>query len=142
MPSSSDHDSLRDVDFFAWAADAPRIIEKITAMGYALLPEPPHDQQLDFLRDGVDLSFALVDRDEAGHVVVAGGPWAGERWPDGMLDGPAATLGGIRFAVVDPYAQMEIKRRMPEWVPGLPRRPKDAEDVARLAAALGVVATD
>jgi hypothetical protein len=29
-----------------------------------------------------------------------------------------------------------IKQSMPVWVPGSPRRPKDAEDIARLRAAL------
>lgn len=33
-------------------------------------------------------------------------------------------------------AQIEIKRMMPVWDPRRPRRAKDAEDIARLRAAL------
>ncbi|MEU4694088.1 aminoglycoside adenylyltransferase [Actinoplanes sp. NPDC023714] len=126
----------RDVDWFAWAADAGRITGELTARGWELLPEPPHDRQLDFVSDGVDLSFALITTDAERHVVVAGGPWAGERWPDGMLAGPVGRIGAVACAVIHPYAQKEIKRMMPVWVPGLPRRPKDDEDVRRLEAAL------
>ena len=126
----------RDVDWFAWAADAGRIAAALTARGWELLPEPPHDRQLDFARDGVDLSFALIVSDAEQHVAVAGGPWAGARWPEGMLDGPVGRIGAVACAVIHPYAQMEIKRMMPVWVQGLPRRPKDDEDVRRLEAAL------
>jgi hypothetical protein len=179
----------RDVDWFAWAADAGRITGALTARGWELLPEPPHDQQRDFRRDGVDLSFALITRRGA-DIVVAGGPWAGEPWPAGMLDGPESRTGdsdngngngsdgnssdsgdhdgndsdddssssdngagdngsdggrpalrGVTCAVISPYAQLEIKRMMPVWVPGLPRRPKDAEDIALLEAALSARGT-
>ncbi|WP_229070413.1 nucleotidyltransferase domain-containing protein [Actinoplanes sp. DH11] len=126
----------RDVDWFAWATDAPGITAALTGRGWQLLPEPPHDRQLDFVRDGVDLSLALVTTaGDDGTVVVAGGPWAGSAWPAGMLDWPAGRIGELRCAIVSPYAQIEIKRMMPAWA-GLPRRPKDAEDVARLEAAL------
>ena len=126
----------RDVDWFAWSADADRLAAALTGQAYTLLPEPAHDRQLDFTRGELDLSFALIDRDEAGHVVVAGGPWAGERWPDGMLDWPAGAIGDLRCPIISPAAQLEIKRMMPVWVPGLPRRPKDAEDIALLEAAV------
>ncbi|GAA2860007.1 hypothetical protein Acy02nite_56140 [Actinoplanes cyaneus] len=48
------------------------------------------------MRGGLDLSFALVARDEEGHVIVPSGPWAGQRWPEGMLDRPAARIGDVR----------------------------------------------
>ncbi|QTD97580.1 hypothetical protein [Streptomyces cyanogenus] len=38
--------------------------------------------------------------------------------------------------IVDPRVQIEIKRMMPVWDPSRPRRAKDAEDIARLEAAL------
>jgi hypothetical protein len=38
--------------------------------------------------------------------------------------------------IIAPRVQIEIKRMMPTWVPGRPHRPKDAEDIARLEAAL------
>jgi hypothetical protein len=84
----------------------------------------------------VEHSFALLARDAAGRVVVGGGPWAGEPWPDGMLGGPPGRLHDLTCPIITPQAQIEIKRMMPEWMPGLPRRPKDANDIARLESAL------
>jgi Aminoglycoside-2''-adenylyltransferase len=126
----------RDVDFFAWAEDADRLIAALTERGYELLAEPPHDRQLDFARGRLDLSFALLATDETGRVVVAGGPWAGAAWPERMVEWPPGRIGEVSCPIISPYAQIEIKRMMPIWVPTLPRRPKDAEDIARLEAAL------
>ncbi|GIE78619.1 hypothetical protein Aph02nite_45690 [Actinoplanes philippinensis] len=126
-----------DVDWFVWAPDAGRLSAALTSRGYELLPEPPHDRQLDFARGGLDLSFALITRDSAGDVTVAGGPWAGQRWPGGMLDWPAGRIGAVRCPIISPFAQIEIKRMMPVWVPGMPRRAKDAADIATLETALG-----
>lgn len=126
-----------DVDWFAWAEDAPALTAALTTAGHEPLAGPPAEQQLDFRKDGEENSFALLDRDAAGRVVVAGGPWAGRPWPDGLLDGPPGSVGGLRCRVVNAHAQIEIKRMMPVWVPGRPRRAKDAEDIARLTAALG-----
>ncbi|GAA1607385.1 hypothetical protein GCM10009828_038480 [Actinoplanes couchii] len=132
----------RDVDWFAWSTDAARITAALTSRGYTLLPEPPHDQQLDFVRpDGaevLDLSFALMTRTEQGTVTVAGGPWTGAPWPDGMLTAPPGRIGLLTCPIISPQAQIEIKRMMPVWAPGTPRRPKDAEDITRLEAALDV----
>lgn len=125
----------RDVDWFAWSSDAELLAAALTHRGYELLPEPAHDRRLDFVRHGVDLSFALIDRDAAGDVVVAGGPWAGKRWPAGMLDWPAGRIGDLRCPIISPSAQIEIKKMMPVWVPGAPRRAKDAADIALLEAA-------
>lgn len=126
-----------DVDWFAFHDEAPRLVTALMARGYVLAPEPPsHAQQLELSRGDVDLSFALLAADPSGRPVVAGGPYAGSPWPAGMLNGPSATLAGIRCPVVAPEAQIEIKRMMPVWVPGRPRRPKDAADIDLLEAAL------
>jgi hypothetical protein len=117
-------------------SDADRLASALTSRGYELLPEPSHDLQLDFVRGRLDLSFALIGRDDAGHVVVAGGPWAGETWPDGMLDWPPGGIGALRCPIISPHAQIEIKKMMPVWVPTMPRRPMDAKDIALLEAAL------
>lgn len=126
----------RDVDWFAWSSDADRLAAALTSLDYELLPEPAHDRQLDFVRGQLDLSFALIDRDRDGRVIVAGGPWAGQRWPDGMLDWAAGKIGHIRCPIISPFAQIEIKKMMPVWVPGMPTRPKDAEDIALIETAL------
>ncbi|WP_225098361.1 nucleotidyltransferase domain-containing protein [Streptomyces sp. CoH27] len=125
-----------DIDWFAWAKDAAALAGVLTALGHTPVPGPPAGLQLDFAKDGLDSSFTLVDRDAAGRVVVAGGPWAGTAWPDGLLDAGPGRIGDIEAPIVSPLAQIEIKRMMPVWDPSRPRRAKDAADIARLEAAL------
>lgn len=125
-----------DIDWFAWAADALVLRDALLRRGYQLVDGPPMTQQLDVARDGEELSFAWLARDEVGHVVVGGGPWAGAPYPSGMLDWPPARLGQVCCPIISPAAQIEIKQMMPVWVPGRPRRAKDAADLARLRAAL------
>jgi hypothetical protein len=128
--------SHRDVDWFAWSRDADRLTAALTHQGYELLAEPLHDRQLDFVRGELDLSFALIDHDRFGNVIVAGGPWAGQRWPDGMLDWPLGRIGDLCCPIISPATQIEIKRMMPVWVPGMPRRAKDIEDITLIETAI------
>ncbi|MFK0257902.1 nucleotidyltransferase domain-containing protein [Streptomyces sp. NPDC090445] len=125
-----------DIDWFAWTGDAAALADALMRSGWQPVPGPPPGQQADFSKEGVESSFALLDRDRYGRAVVAGGPWAGELWPEGMLDGSVGRIGDLRCGIISPGAQIEIKRMTPVWVPGRPRRAKDAEDIARLEAAL------
>ncbi|MFF5703654.1 nucleotidyltransferase domain-containing protein [Streptomyces sp. NPDC012794] len=125
-----------DIDWFAWSEDAPALTGALLRRGYRPVPGPPAGQQLDFVKQGEESSFALLARDPSGRPVVAGGPWAGRPWPDGMLDAPAGRIGALRCAIVSPRVQVEIKRMTPVWIPGRPRRAKDAEDIRRLEEAL------
>lgn len=125
-----------DIDWFAWADDASTLTEGLLGSGHDPLPGPPAGQQLDFCKEGVESSFALLGRDRSGRVVVVGGPWAGEVWPDGMLNTPPGRIGALECRIISPHAQIEIKRMTPVWVPGRPRRRKDAEDITRLRTAL------
>lgn len=128
-----------DVDWFAWSHDADRLTSLLVARGYEALRAD--EQQVDLVRDGEELSFALVARDAAGRVVAAGGPWAGTPWVEGMLSSAEpGRLRGLECPVISPEAQIEIKRMTPVWMPERPRRPKDAEDVARIEAALRAAA--
>jgi hypothetical protein len=99
---------------------------------------PPPEPQLDLVKDGEDLSFGWLATDSAGQVVVGGGPYAGESWPEGMLTFDPGHIGGLRCPIINPQAQREIKEMMPLWMPGFPRRAKDAQDIALLRAALGL----
>ncbi|MFF4570185.1 hypothetical protein [Streptomyces sp. NPDC001410] len=72
----------------------------------------------------------------AGRITVAGEPWAGTPWPDGLLDAEPGRIGALEVPIVGPRAQIEIKWMMPVWDPSRPRRAKDVEDIARLQAAL------
>ncbi|MER7850791.1 hypothetical protein ABTZ03_43475 [Kitasatospora sp. NPDC096077] len=54
-----------------------------------------------------------------------------------MLDASVGRIGALQCRIISPRAQIEIKQMMPVWVPGRPRRRKDAEDITRLEVALG-----
>ncbi|MEU6668914.1 aminoglycoside adenylyltransferase [Streptomyces sp. NPDC046727] len=125
-----------DIDWFAWAQDAAALAGVLTRLGHTPVPGPPAGLQLDFEKGGLESSFTLVDRDAEGRVTVAGGPWAGTPWPDGLLGAEPGRIGALEAPIVDPRVQIEIKRMMPVWDPSRPRRAKDAEDIARLEAAL------
>jgi len=131
--TTRDHE---DIDWFAWASDAQLISRALLARGFVRRQAAPVAQQLDVVRDGEESSFAWLARDDAGRVVVGGGPWAGQPWPEGMLASATGQLGPLRCPIISPAAQIEIKQMMPIWVPNRRRRPKDVEDIARLTAAL------
>ncbi|GAA4601825.1 hypothetical protein GCM10023107_58160 [Actinoplanes octamycinicus] len=125
-----------DVDWFVWGDEVQQLAEELVSRGWTLLPEPPHDRQMDLVKDDVEQSLTLLARNEAGHPVVAAGPSAGEPWPETMLDGPPGSLAGITCPIITPESQIELKRMYPIWIPTLKRRPKDATDIAHLQAAL------
>lgn len=126
-----------DVDWFVWENDLPTMSALLTSRGWVELAIHPLDQQRDLLRDEVELGFAPLARTEGGGVVVGGGPYRGEPWPEDMIsDAVTGNLEGIRCPLISPTAQIEIKRMMPVWAPGFRRRAKDALDIATLEAAL------
>ncbi|WP_328401448.1 hypothetical protein OHS70_27095 [Streptomyces sp. NBC_00390] len=53
-----------------------------------------------------------------------------------MLDAAGGAIGDMRCRVISAEARIEIKPMMPVRVPGMPRRAKDGEDIARLRSAL------
>ncbi|WP_416985563.1 aminoglycoside adenylyltransferase [Streptomyces sp. T028] len=122
-----------DIDWSAWAEDAPALTGGLLRSGYEPLSGPPADQQLVFCRQGVEFSFALLSKDRFGRVVVAGGPWAGEVWPEGMLDAPVGRIG----AVPDHQSACPDRDQADDASlgSGRPRRRKDTEDITRLEAA-------
>ncbi|QTD97581.1 nucleotidyltransferase domain-containing protein [Streptomyces cyanogenus] len=74
-----------DIDWFARAKDAEPLAGTLVRLGHTPVPGPPAGLQLDFVKDGLESSFTLVGTDAAGRVTVAGGPWAGTPWPEGLL---------------------------------------------------------
>ncbi len=96
----------------------------------------PSDAQRNATRYREELQIALLDTNQRGEIVVAGGPWAGVRWPDGMLVGPPGRLGDLICPIMNTKVQIEIKEKFGEWEPDLPPREKDQVDIAYLRAAL------
>lgn len=126
-----------DVDWFVWQKDLPVISGLLISRGWVDLANHPLDQQRDLLRDQVELGFAPLARTDSGDVVVGGGPFMGEPWPENMIDNTlVGELAGICCPIISPEAQIEIKRMMPVWVPGFRRRDKDARDIELLEATL------
>ncbi|MDG4804915.1 aminoglycoside adenylyltransferase [Micromonospora sp. WMMD980] len=126
-----------DVDWYCWRHDADRLAALLGARGWCPDPRMPATKQLDLLRGDVELSFAYLDRDPAGRVVVGAGPWAGTALPDGMLAARPGRLGSLAAPVISVTAQIEFKEMFPVWMPERPRRAKDAADLARLRASAG-----
>jgi hypothetical protein len=125
-----------DIDWDAWIDDAPAITAALHADRYQTITGPPPDQQLDVVKDGEEMSFAWMAHGDDGKVTVAGGAYAGEPWPDGMLDWPPGCIGAVQCPIINPHVQIECKEMWPVWVPDRPRRPKDADDITRLRRAL------
>lgn len=126
-----------DVDWFCWAGDADRLARSLGAEGYVEERRVPPEWQRDLVRDGVELSFALLAGDLTAPVAGGAGPWAGKPYPRRMLvDAVDGRLGGITCPVIGAATQIELKELYPVWMPERPRRPKDREDIARLRAAL------
>lgn len=97
-----------DIDWFAWARDAAVNRSALVGAGWRQVGKVPVEQQLDVIPKGHEMSIGWLARDEADQVVVAGGPWAQEPWPAGMLDDAPGRIGQVF---------------------------KDAQDVARLTSA-------
>jgi catechol 2,3-dioxygenase-like lactoylglutathione lyase family enzyme len=125
-----------DIDWDGWIEDAPAITAALQADGYQTVAGPPPDQQLDVVKDGLDMSFAWLARGPGGQVTVAGGAYAGQAWPDGMLDWPSGRIGPTECPIISPHVQIECKEMWPTWLPDRPPRDKDAVDIARLRDAL------
>ncbi|KAB1909913.1 nucleotidyltransferase domain-containing protein [Micromonospora sp. AMSO31t] len=121
-----------DVDWYCWRRDAGPLAARLGGQGWAPDPRMPVEKQLDLVRGDVELSFAYLDRDPAGRVVVGAGPWTGTPLPEGMLDGPPGRIGPHTAPVISVAAQIEFKEMYPVWMPDRPRRAKDAADLARL----------
>lgn len=121
-----------DIDLFAWARDAERLAEALEQAGFCPREGPPPEAQRDFTRDGESVQVALVDLNERGETVVAGGPAAGSPWPPEMLGSHRGQIGEMVCSIVNPLVQIELKERYPEWRPDLPRIAKHASDIARL----------
>lgn len=126
-----------DVDWYCWRDDVPRLVGLLHVGGYTDDFRVSPQVQYDLRRNRVELSFAYLDRDADGRVVVGAGAWAGTPLPPGMLDSPPGRIGAVTSPIISAAAQIEFKEMFPVWMPERPRRPKDVADLARLRAAVG-----
>jgi len=128
-----------DIDLFVWAQDAPMLAHMLERADFIEQGGPPPEAQRDFTKDGEQVQIALLDRNQRGQVVVAGGLAAGTPWPEGMLASPPGRIGDVVCSIVNPRVQVEIKEKFPTWRPDLPPRAKHQADVARLRDALAPI---
>ena len=113
-----------DIDWFAWAVDAPAIIATLADRGYRRDRWPPTGAASGPWQGQRGAGSAWLAVNDAAQVVVAGGRWAGAPWPDHMLDRPPGRLGAVECAIINPAVQIEIKEMMALWVPGRPNAPR------------------
>jgi|SRR5690625_3336945 len=126
----------RDVDWFAQSKDADVLVDLLRQLGWTEVASAPAEQQRDLVKGDLDFGIALI-RLEDGKPCVAGGPFAGEPWPDTMIsDARHCQLHGVEADVISIEAQIEIKTMTPTWVPHLARRQKDLTDIMLLESAL------
>ena len=127
-----------DIDWFVPTGDLPRLTEGLVRLGWRDVGRLPPDQQRDLVRHGVEIQLVPLSTDGDGAPVVGGGPWRGAPWPADLTTGAVVgSVAGVTATAISPRAQVEIKERMPGWVPGMRRRAKDAADIARLMDYLG-----
>ncbi len=125
-----------DIDWFALAGDGQQLADSLIDRGFEDVTTTLPGQQIDLVRGNVDHGIGLVQLGNRNEPLVAGGPWAGEPWPDGMLDGPVGRIGKVSAQVIAPLAQIEIKQMTPTWNPRLKRRQKDLDDIAAIRLGL------
>lgn len=121
-----------DIDLFAWAQDAERLVEAFEQADFCPQEGPPSEAQRDFIKDEESIQVALVGLGEGGEAIVAGGPAAGSPWPLGMLGSHRGQIGETVGLIVNPLVQIELKEQYPAWLPDLPRMAKHTDDIARL----------
>lgn len=125
-----------DVDWFALATDGPQLADGLISYGFEDVTATPPGQQIDLVRGQIEHGVALLRLDDQGEPLVAGGPWTGEPWPVGMLDGPVGRIGDVKVRVIAPLAQIEIKEMTPKWNPRLSRRQRDVDDIVAIRSRL------
>lgn len=128
-----------DIDLFVWARDASTLAHELERVGFREQGGPPPEAQRDFTKDGEELQIALLNTNQLGEVVAAGGPWAGSPWPEGMLTSPGGRLGDVVCPIINPRVQIEIKEKFQEWRPDLPRSDKHHSDITHLREALALL---
>src|SRR5207247_8949096 len=116
------------------AADAPRLLPRLTEKGYEEIGGPPREQQRNLVNDGETLHVALLARNELG-IVTAGGRWADAPWPEGMLEGPIGQIGDVLCRVISPEVQLYAKTEVPHALSHT-QRERDHADIALLRQAL------
>ena len=126
---SREHD---DLDVVAWRRDADALRALLEGAGWSF--GRAVGAQMDFTRDGLDLSVLFVAQDERGQVTAPGIPeWT---WVPGALDGETRTLVGVSCRVVSP-AQLLDEKEGYAGATGRPLRPKDHLSMALLRELLG-----
>lgn len=116
--------SHADIDLVVERAHRERLRALLAEAGYELAVE--RDVQLDYRRDGVEISLVFIERASDGSVGVPGIPSWG--WLPGALDEPPRTLEGVTCRPLS-MAQLADEKERYERGTGRPLRPKDIESL-------------
>jgi hypothetical protein len=117
-----------DVDAVVWRRHRSRVRRALTAAGFAVTRET--GKQIDFRKDGVDVTFVFLTRAGDGRIVTDAIP--GWTWRPDALPLAWRRLGGVACRVVGPRQLLEEKEGDPR-----PARPKDAQSTAALRRLVG-----
>jgi len=88
-----------DIDWFIDVADAERVREHLVHEGWAVTRTQLNAVDLAYQGSGPEHGIGFVER-RGDEVVVPYGPFAGDPWPTGMLDGPLCTLHGVTCRII------------------------------------------
>jgi hypothetical protein len=116
-----------DVDAVAWRRHRTRVKRALTAAGFDVVRET--ETQIDFRKDGVDVTFVFLTRAGDGRIATHAIPewtWRPDALPLGWRE-----LDGVACRVVSARQLLEEKEGDPR-----PTRPKDAESIAALRSRL------
>jgi hypothetical protein len=125
-----------DIDMYAWSRDGERLAGALRQAKFSEIGKHHPDEQRDFSKQGESLQVALLDLNDRGDPVIAGGPWAGAPWPAGVSQPICGWIGTIECPITNPTAQIEIKQTFPEWRLDLPVYEKHQLDIKRLREGL------
>lgn len=115
-----------DVDLVTWRRHADRIQRMLLASGYEVATVT--DQAaIHFAKNGQDVAFAFIMRDERGRIVTPGR----EFWPWPPFPEALRTLNGIACRTMSAAALLEEKENYEKYS-GRTLRPKDRESIRAL----------
>ena len=119
-----------DLDLAIWQADVARVLRRLDETGWEHRPQPEEEGYTTYVRDGVSMDLAYLERDDMGMTFTPVRDGRAE-WPKEAFATVEATLQGIRARVISRAAL--IAEKAPERDDPATAA-KDRADVASLVS--------